>query len=50
MNESIKAGGRGEVANFLESQAGIFALIKCLLLELRLCREWKRGEILDGTK
>lgn len=33
MNESIKAGGRCKVANFPESQAGIFALIKYLLLE-----------------
>lgn len=31
MNEPIRAGGRGEGANSLESHAGVFALIKCLL-------------------
>ena len=48
MNESFKARGRYKVANFLERQAEIFALIKYLLLEQKLCRAWKSGTILDG--
>lgn len=48
MNESFKARGRYKVANFLECQAEIFALIKYLLLEHKLCRAWESGTILDG--
>lgn len=47
-NESFKARGRCKVANFLEHQAEIFALIKYLFLEQKLCRAWKSGTFLDG--